>query len=136
MLASAWEVNGFPYRNRPYLEQTFSIERRSFECTGSDLADAGRSPAQDCFAGEKREREPDQNESDEMSARKWLVIKENAKKERTNRRKILEEADRDEAEVSGAVPEPEERNGGGQSRADEAKRTRTARAAEQQRAPA
>src|SRR5207249_10165942 len=83
-----------------------------------------------------REREPDQNESDEMSARKWLVIKENAKKERTNRRKILEEADRDEARTSGGVAEPQKRNGGDDAGADQQARQQPARAGEHERARA
>src|SRR6266446_5652711 len=69
-----------------------------------------------------------------MSTRKWLVIKENAKKERTNRRKILEEADRDQAEMSGGVAEPEKRNGGDDAGADEQARQRPARATEHERA--
>src|SRR5205814_10306771 len=80
--------------NRRYL-----IERRSFECAGRDLATPTRSPAEDGFAGDKREREPDQNESDEVPAGERFVIKEDSEEERTNWRKILEETDGNEAEM-------------------------------------
>ena len=59
-----------------------------------------------------------------MSARKWFMIKENAEKERSDRRKILEETERDQAEMSGRVTEPEERNGGNDTGADEQDRQR------------
>src|SRR6202030_2255700 len=95
---------------------------------------ASGSPAKNGFAGENGEREPDQNESNQVSARKWFVIKEYAEKERANRRKILEKTDGDEAEMSGRVTEPEERNGGNDAGADEQDRQRRADATEHERA--
>src|ERR1700694_844926 len=69
-----------------------------------------------------------------MSARKWFVIKENAKKERTNRRKILKETDGYEPKMLRGVAEPEKRNGGNDAGADEQDRQRPAGAAEYERA--
>jgi hypothetical protein len=80
-----------------------SIERRSFEGAGRDRANAAGAPAQDGLAGEKGEGEPDQNECDQVSTRKWFMVKENAEKKRADRRKILEEADRNEAKMSGGL---------------------------------
>jgi hypothetical protein len=66
-----------------------SIECGGFEGAGVDLTNTAGSLAEDRFSGKRREREPDQNESNQMPAGEWFVIKKNAEEEGTDRRKVM-----------------------------------------------
>jgi len=66
---------------------------------------AARAPAPDGFGGKDHERDPNEDEGNQVRAGEWLVIQKDAEKKTTARRKVLEKADRGEAEMArGDVP--------------------------------
>src|SRR5450631_1099445 len=67
-------------------------------------------PTRHRFVCENSERDPDEAERDEMTARERFVIKKDAEEERTGRREILQEAECCESKITCRVAEPEERD--------------------------
>lgn len=73
-----------------------SIEGRSFERDGVDLAHSRRTPAQYRFGGENDEGDPDQDERDQVSTRERFVIEKHAEKKGADGGQILKEPDGDQ----------------------------------------
>ena len=72
----------------------------------------GRTPAQDGFGGDKRERDPDEQKSDEMLAGECLMINKKPEDEANAGRQILKKTDRDQAQMSRGIAKPNQRNSG------------------------
>ena len=85
---------------------------------GNRFAFAARAPAPDRFRGEDDERNPDEDESDQVRAGERLVIKKNAEEKTAARRQVLEKTEGGEAKMAGGVAEPDEGQAGYNSGAD------------------
>ena len=72
----------------------------------------GCAPAQDGLSGNKHERDPDEEKSDEMLAGECLMINKKPEDEANAGREILKKSDRDQAQMSRGIAEPNQRNRG------------------------
>ena len=85
-------------------------QRRLGYGVGCDPFDCA--PAQDRFGGNKRERDPDEQKSDEMLAGECLMIDKKPENEANAGREILKKTDRDQAQMSRGMAKPNQRNSG------------------------
>ena len=68
-----------------------------------------RTPARDSIGGENDKRDPDEAESQHLSAAKWLVKGEDAEEKGAARREILEKTDGRQAKMARGMGEPKKR---------------------------
>ena len=72
----------------------------------------GCAPAQDGFGGNKRERDPDEQKSDEMLAGECLMINKEPEDEANAGREILKKTESDQTQMSSSIAKPNQRNSG------------------------
>src|SRR6185503_9302129 len=85
------------------------LERRCFH----------RTPARDGIGGENGECDPDEAESQHLSAAKRLVKGEDAEEKRAARREILQKTHRSQAKMARRMGEPKKRQASYNSGADQ-----------------